>query len=245
MRILIISDLHGNMDAICALPEDFDEMWVLGDLVTYGPEPSEVVDFVRRRATLVVRGNHDNAAGTHSDPRCSDAFQKMASATLAYTESQLDDGEREYLANLPLMAERSVAGCRFVLCHATPSDPLFKYCPGVADLWRAEVRDVTADVLLVGHTHVSFVINLGLQTVANPGSLGQPKQGEAKASYALWEDGRIELRSYAYPVTETVRKINAMTVPDEIRRDLRDVLLTGTVPARLGTKKSSHGCSDS
>src|SRR6266508_3733397 len=106
MRILIISDLHGNMDAIRALPEDFDEMWVLGDLVTYGPGPAEVVDFVRRRATLVVRGNHDNAAGTHSDPRCSDAFRKMASATLAYTDSQLDDGQREYLENLPLMAER-------------------------------------------------------------------------------------------------------------------------------------------
>ena len=245
MRILIISDLHGNMNAIRALPEDFDEMWVLGDLVTYGPQPAEVVEFVRRRATLVVRGNHDNAAGTHSDPRCSDAFQNMARATLAYTDSQLDDGQRKYLADLPLLAERSVGGCRFMLCHATPSDPLFKYCPGVADLWRPEMSDVTADVLLVGHTHVPFVINFGRQMVVNPGSVGQPKQGEAKASCAVWEDGRIELRSYPYPVTETVRKVNAMPVPDEIRRDLVEVLLTGAVPARLGTKRSSHGCSDS
>jgi fructose-1,6-bisphosphatase len=60
-KIVILSDIHGNYEALKALPEDYDELWVLGDLVNYGPQPSEVVEFVREKASLVVRGNHDDS----------------------------------------------------------------------------------------------------------------------------------------------------------------------------------------
>ena len=235
MKIVIISDLHANLEALRAMPETFDELWVLGDLVSYGPNPAEVVNLVRKQATVVVRGNHDQAVGTRTDPRCSAAFRAMAEATLAYADSQLSQEQRDYLASLPLVAERTVAGCRFVLCHAIPSEPLYTYCPEGSPRWMEETAQLGADVLLVGHTHIPFQLATAGCTVVNPGSLGQPKHGQARACYAVWEDGRIELKSCVYPVAETIRKIQAMPVSEGVRGDLADVLLTGTVPARLIT----------
>jgi protein phosphatase len=244
MKIVIISDLHGNLEAFRAMPEAFDELWVLGDLVSYGPNPAEVVNLVRAQATVVVRGNHDHAAGTRTDPCCSVAFRAMAAATLAYTDSQLNQEQRDYLARLPVLAERTVAGCRFLLCHAVPSEPLYTYCPEESPRWAEETAKVRADILLVGHTHIPFRLSIAGCTVVNPGSLGQPKQGQARACYAVWEDGRIELKSYVYPVAETIRKIQAMSVSEEVRRDLAEVLRTGAVAARLVPARRPQSCSD-
>ncbi len=80
MKIVIASDMHGDLEALTALPE-FDELWVLGDLVNYGPNPSEVVDFVRANASVAIRGNHDHTIGFDADPRCSPAFREMARAS--------------------------------------------------------------------------------------------------------------------------------------------------------------------
>jgi protein phosphatase len=163
----------------------------------------------------------------------------MAEATLAYTDLQLNQEQRDYLARLPLLAERTVAGCRFVLCHAVPSEPLYTYCPEGSPRWTEETAKVRADVLLVGHTHIPFKLAIAGCTVVNPGSLGQPKHGQARACYAVWEDGRIELKSHVYPVAETIRKIRAMPVSEEVRRDLAEVLRTGAVPARLVLARSA------
>jgi predicted phosphodiesterase len=81
MRICIISDLHANIEALSALPADYDELWVLGDLVNYGPDPAETIEFVRSNASTVLRGNHDNAVGFGADCRCSPRFRAMANAT--------------------------------------------------------------------------------------------------------------------------------------------------------------------
>jgi protein phosphatase len=78
MKIVIISDLHGNLEALSALPEKYDQLWVIGDLVNYGPDPAAVVEFVRAKASVMVRGNHDHALGFGEDPRCSPAFREMA-----------------------------------------------------------------------------------------------------------------------------------------------------------------------
>lgn len=110
MRIAIVADIHGNLEALRALPDDYDELWVLGDLVDYGPNPAEVAEFVRSRAAVVVRGNHDHAAGWDADPRCSTAYREMARATLLYTRSELSGPQLEYLATLPLTACREVDG---------------------------------------------------------------------------------------------------------------------------------------
>ncbi|MGO9438175.1 MAG: metallophosphoesterase family protein [Terracidiphilus sp.] len=87
MKIAIISDLHGDYAALQSLRENYDELWVLGDLVNYGPEPGAVVDFVKANSSVVVRGNHDHSLGYDVDPRC--AFSKACScATKAGVRSQ-------------------------------------------------------------------------------------------------------------------------------------------------------------
>jgi protein phosphatase len=87
LKIAILSDIHGNFEALKSVLDAVDELWVLGDLVNYASDPYEVVDFVRKNAALVVRGNHDHAIGAGADPRCSPAFREMAQAMQGYTLS--------------------------------------------------------------------------------------------------------------------------------------------------------------
>lgn len=231
MKIVIISDLHGNLEALTSLHEDYDELWVLGDLVNYGPDPAEVVDFIRTRASVVVRGNHDHAIGFEEDPRCSQPFREMADVMMKYTNSVLSDSQKQFLRDLPLIAEREVEGVRVSLCHAVPSDPLFTYCPPESDRWEKELELANANILLVGHTHVPFVRDFRRREVVNPGSLGQPKTGRPAACYSVWDGGAIELRSFAYPFEETIRKIDHLPIPIHIRASLAAVLRYGGLSA--------------
>jgi protein phosphatase len=230
MKIVIISDIHGNLDALSALPEDYDELWILGDLVNYGPDPAAVIDFVTPKAAVIVCGNHDYSIGFNQDPRCSARFREMAAATRRYTDSVLSFGQKHFLRNLPLFAETKREDTRFYLCHAIPSDPLFGYCAVDSSQWVAEVERVDADVILVGHTHVPAMRSFGSQVVVNPGSLGQPKTGSPEARFAVWEDGKIELKSYSYPVEPAVAKVQALPIPDSLRDELSAILRTGEIP---------------
>jgi putative phosphoesterase len=226
MRIAIVSDIHGNMESLSALTEPYDELWVLGDLVNYGPDPGAVIDFVRSRAAFVVRGNHDNAVGLNEDPRCSPPYREMAKETMQFTRSVLSRDQIEYLANLPLVIERVVQGTKFLLCHAAPSDPLFKYVPANSPIWEEEMESLSADILLVGHTHTPFVQSVGGSLVVNPGSLGQPKTGATQACYASWDNG-IVLETADYPLESTLNKIDRMPVSSGVREDLKAVLVSG------------------
>jgi protein phosphatase len=127
------------MEALSALTEPYDELWVLGDLVNYGPDPAAVVDFVRAHASLVVRGNHDDAVGFNRDPHCAAPFQRMAKETMDFTLSALSADQRQFLSMLPFVAKRTVDGTDFVLCHAAPSDPLYKYIPANSSEWEDEI----------------------------------------------------------------------------------------------------------
>jgi len=97
MKIVIISDVHGNYDALRALPETYTELWVLGDLVNFGPEPAEVLDFIREKASIVIRGNHDQSVGYDEDPRCIARYQRMADATRSYTARVLSEEQKQFL----------------------------------------------------------------------------------------------------------------------------------------------------
>jgi protein phosphatase len=229
-KIVIMSDIHGNFDALMALPESYDELWVLGDLVNYGPDPAAVIDFVKAKAVLVVSGNHDYSIGVNQDPQCSPRFKQMAEATRRYTNSVLSMEHKHYLRHLPRQVETEREGTRFHLCHAIPSNPLFGYCQADSPRWPAEVDGLSANIVLVGHTHIPFVKKFGTRLVVNPGSLGQPKTGSPQARYAVWEDGKIKLKSYEYPVELTVAKVQALPIDEAFRDELSAILRTGKVP---------------
>ncbi len=220
MKIAIISDVHGNLDALEAFPEDYDELWMLGDQVNYGPQPREVVEIIRRKADIVIQGNHDHAVGHDDDSRWSARYRATAEATCRHASAALSEDQKRYLRALPLSAEAERGGVRFHLVHATPSDPHYGRLAPDADGWIAEVERAEADVLLVGHSHVPFIRAIGARTIVNPGSIGQSRSGDPRASYAIWEDGAFALRSFAYPVETTVRKIKALAYPPAIAAEL-------------------------
>jgi putative phosphoesterase len=231
MRICIISDLHANLEALAALPRDYDELWVLGDLLNYGPDPAATIDFVRSHASMVIRGNHDHSVGFAADCGCSPRFLTMAEATRDYTIAMLSGADKQYLQELPTSARREMEGTTFFLCHATPTNLLYEYRPPDSPLWdRAEEASNDANVILAGHTHLQFSRRSGERVVVNPGSLGQSKAGNPLARYAIWEDGHFELKAREYPVETTAKKIMAMPLPDDVKRDLIHVLRTGTIP---------------
>jgi protein phosphatase len=225
MKVAIISDIHANAAALRAFPESFDELWVIGDLVNFGPHPGEVVDWVRKNAHCVVRGNHDHAVGYGTDPRCIPAYQAMAAETGQYSASVLSEGQKEYLRLLPLTIDRSIAGMRFHLCHATPADPLFGYMEETE--WTAAVISTRADTLVAGHTHEPLLRKLGRVTHVNPGSLAGLRVSSPQASYAIWEDGQLHLRRYSYPFEETISAIESMPISHAVQEQLSELITTG------------------
>jgi len=239
LKIVIISDIHGNLAALNALPErDFDELWCIGDMVDYGPSPHEVIEWVRQQAKVAVRGNHDHAAGFSVDPQCSAPFKKLAEDTLRFTQSVCTQDDFGYLRSLPVRQEMTLNSTRFYLVHAMPSDPLFGYCPEESDRWTQEVAGINAGVLIVGHTHTPFVRREGNTTILNPGSLGQPKTGRPQACYAVWQDGKISLKEFEYPVAETIRGIRGMPIAKGEQDALIELVETGSLPT-VGSVKST------
>jgi putative phosphoesterase len=232
VKIVIISDVHSNFAALDALPEEsYDQLWCLGDLVDYGPEPNEVVQWVRDKAAVCVRGNHDHAVGFNVDPQCSAQFRKLAASTRHFTQDIVGPVDADYLRNLPIQREVTVEATSFYLVHAMPTDPLFGYCPEESDRWKQEVSWIDSGVLVVGHTHTPFVRRLGKTVIVNPGSVGQPKTGRPYACYAVWENGNIYLKEYSYPIADTIREISAMPISHSDRSALISVLKTGVLTA--------------
>jgi putative phosphoesterase len=232
VKILIVSDIHSNFAALEALPErDYDQLWCIGDLVDYGPKPREVIKWIKDRAAVTVRGNHDHAVGYSVDPQCSAPFRRLAAVTREFTQDVCTSEDFEYLRTLPIRRELTVNETSFYLVHATPTDPLFGYCPERSERWRKEIEWADAQVLVVGHTHKPFIRRIGATTIVNPGSLGQPKTGRSAACFAIWEDGKVFLREYDYPLVETARGIRKMGLLPEDQDALIEVLKTGTLPA--------------
>jgi putative phosphoesterase len=232
MRILVISDLHANWPALDAVlaAEPFDRLFVIGDLVSYGPHPREVVDFVERRADLVVRGNHDNALGLGEDCRCAPSSKPLAEATRAVHRELLSPEQVMWLGRLPLTAIAREAGSSFYAVHASPRDHLFRYTlvPSAPDdHLRHELRGVRADYVLLGHTHFPMVRQAGRRVVLNPGSVGQPRDGDRRAAYAVIEDGNVTLKRVAYDIERTVRDLKRLPLDGSVVDRLTAILQAG------------------
>ena len=241
MLTLVLSDIHGNIDALWALEQELsrsgescDQVLVLGDLVDYGAAPLASVDWVRRKAHHTVRGNHDHALVTRTDCHSAPPFKEIALAMREHLRPHFDAAALEYLRQLPTRISTPVDGASALLVHATPHDPLFECVPPAAPDWRwLEALGQLAEentLVLLGHTHVPFVRTVGRATVVNPGSLGQPRDGDARGCYAILRDGRPELRRLEYDVEAAVARLRRLSLPPSHLGFLIHVLRTGEVP---------------
>ncbi len=232
MQILVISDLHANWPALEAVlgAQAFDRVIVVGDLVSYGPHPREVVEWVRSHATLMVRGNHDDALACGSDCRCAPTSKPLATATRAVHRELLSLEDIQFLGSLPRTASLQSAGQTLFAVHASPRDHLYRYTltPQASDEHvRGQVGRVQADYVLLGHTHLPMVRSSGRRLVVNPGSVGQPRDGDPRASFAVIENGTVVLKRVAYDVERTVRDLRGLPVSPEIVDRLSSILRAG------------------
>jgi predicted phosphodiesterase len=199
MRIAVLSDIHGNLpalEAVLASLRPYDAIWQLGDVVGYGPQPNEVVALLASEKALGVRGNHDSAAVGELD---TDAFNDDARTAIEWTMGELSDTTREWLTSLQRREELE----GFTLVHGSPRDPTWEYVYAVS-IARANINRFATTHCLVGHTHVPLVYRqAGSRTepwlprdgsqlelderraLLNPGSVGQPRDGDRRASAML------------------------------------------------------------
>jgi putative phosphoesterase len=232
VRLLVVSDLHANWPALEAVleAEAFDRAIVVGDLVSYGPHPVEVVDWVRHHASAVVRGNHDDALARGSDCRCAPSSKPLAAATRTVHRVLLSAEQIGFLDALPrTVVLRDSARVVFAV-HASPRNHLYRYTltPDAPERHlQKQLGAVRADYLLLGHTHLPMLRRLGPRLVLNPGSAGQPRDGDPRASYAVIEDGIATLKRVRYDVDRTARDIQRMPVPADVADRLAAILRAG------------------
>jgi diadenosine tetraphosphatase ApaH/serine/threonine PP2A family protein phosphatase len=226
--IALLSDVHANLTALeavlAALPR-VDRIWVMGDSVGYGPDPSDVLALLRERGALVVAGNHDLAAATGEGL---DLFNPYAAAAARMHRSWLSAEERDRLAALPLTTEAD----GFTLCHGSLRDPVWEYVMTSAQA-AATLRLARTSHCCNGHTHVPAVfrldgaaakreevapdasVRLDGRVLVNPGSVGQPRDGDPRAAYAVLDtgNGTVTFRRASYDVAATQRRIRARGLP--------------------------------
>jgi predicted phosphodiesterase len=228
----VISDIHANLEACEAVLADLagvDIYLCVGDTVGYGPDPAACLERVRRLPGLVaVAGNHDLAAAGQYDLSW---FNAQARAAIEWTSRQLTAEQKEYLSASPLTAQVEQA----ILVHGSLPDHM-EYLTTVED--AATCFDAMPGALcLVGHTHVAEVyqrgdssqfcehaplptggeiaLEPGLRHIVNPGAVGQPRDGNSQASYAVWdtEAGSIEVRRVAYDIASVQKKMRQCGLP--------------------------------
>ncbi len=122
----------------------------------------------------------------------------------------------------------TIEGLVYLFVHATPRDPLEEFAPAAVDFWERALDGVDADVVCVGHTHQPFILEVGDKLVVNPGSVGQPRDGDPRGGYAVIENHEVELKRFDYPVETAVQAVVASPLPDRAKELLVQVYRTGT-----------------
>jgi len=212
VRIALLSDIHANLVALEAVLAEVgaaEEVWVMGDTVGYGPEPADVLAALTERQARLVAGNHDRAVATGAGL---ELFNPAARAAALLHREWLSAEERDLLGALPLTFTGDAG---YTVCHGSPRDPLWEY---VFDLptAAAAMRSATTTHCCNGHTHVPAVLELpGGRRMINPGSVGQPRDGDPRAAYA-WLDtatAAVELRRVGYDIKRTQDRMRARGLP--------------------------------
>lgn len=233
MKLLILSDIHGNWAALQSVLEaepGCDKILCLGDLVDYGPEPAVCVGWAMQEngKSLFIQGNHDWGVAWKRDPRSSPPFRLLTASTQVFSIEALSDQMLHFLRALKPIDSFEMFGQRCLACHAAPSDPLFRYLrTGEKDLADEIAAAGSPDFLFFGHTHWPLFKRIGRTNIVNPGSVGQPKDGDTRAAYAVWKDGKVELRRVDYPIETTVQAYARTPLASSDVESLIAVLRTG------------------
>ena len=239
MRILIISDIHANLTALQAVLEhaqdQWDVIWFLGDMVGYGPDPNECVQELQKYNHIALSGNHDQAVLGNLAIK---SFNREAKYAISWTQEAISSETRSYLESLPSKQIEDV----FTLAHASPRYPVWEY---ILDPMTASENFnwFETDYCLVGHTHVPVIFEERLngfrkvnvrpanysqrqetfilgpeRLIINPGSVGQPRDSDPRAAYALL-DAEAMVWSYQrvpYPVREVQERMEKCGMPKRL-----------------------------
>jgi len=236
VRTLVISDIHGNIDALRAIDEPCDDVICLGDIVDYGPEPAACIDWLTNLPVPLtrIRGNHDSAVAFRIDCGCGQAFLHLSTLTRELMWKILDEKQLEWVGAPATSARLELDGRPTYATHAAPSDNLFKYLvPETSDEdLAAELELAGADIVLTGHTHKPFMRELNSRLMVNVGSVGQPRDGIPKASYAIIEGGRVELKRVDYNVATAVARLRALPLDAGAIRELAYILEHAEAPPK-------------
>jgi diadenosine tetraphosphatase ApaH/serine/threonine PP2A family protein phosphatase len=240
MRIAIVADIHANLaafEAVLAHAEaqgPIDRLWCPGDIVGYGPDPGACIALVRRYPHVAVAGNHDLAAiGKISTSE----FNETAARAAAWTAGQLTDEQRCYLEGLPEVARDG----DFTLVHGSLRAPIWEYILSLPAA-REQFRLMETPYSVIGHSHVPFIAEEPAEgaprlvlwqdgdsvaldewrLVINPGGVGQPRDGDPRAGYALYdsEARTITLHRVEYDVAATQERMRAAGLPDSLAERL-------------------------
>jgi putative phosphoesterase len=230
MRILVVSDIHGNWPALAAIDEPHDVCLCLGDLVDYGPDSARCVRWAMEHAHYAIRGNHDHGVAQGIDVVGESGYRYLTRVSRPSVWDALGADERRYLLQLPLTRRLTLEGKRFLMVHATPRDPLDEYLMKDPVAWARRVQKSDADIVLVGHSHMQFNLDVDGVVVVNPGSVGQPRDGDPRAAYAVIEGGKIELKRVTYPIEETVAQVEASLLPERAKALLINNFRFGRLP---------------
>lgn len=229
MRVGLLSDIHANLvalEAVLAALGKVDALWITGDTVGYGPDPGDTLALLRERRALLVQGNHDRAVATGEGL---EFFHDRAADAAQLHQRWLSAEDRDALGALPL----TVTAAGFTLCHGSLRDPLWEYVT-TARVAGASLKIAETDHCCNGHTHIPALFRLAgndaraihitaatayrleQRTLINPGSVGQPRDGDPRASYAILdtEAGTATFYRASYRIDETQRRIRARGLPE-------------------------------
>ena len=217
MRYAVIADVHANLDAFSAVMDDIKvrggvgNIWCLGDIVGYGPDPHQCIELLRQHSHICVAGNHDLAAIGKIDAAY---FNPDATVACQWTTQQLSPEDIDYLSSLPLVSEKN----DFTIVHGSPREPVWEYLISVS-IAKQNFDCFKSRFCLVGHSHTPLVFKLGEdgtyyssqfspevglvlgrgRFIINPGGVGQPRDGDPRASYAIYDDETNVARLYRVP----------------------------------------------
>ena len=241
MRTLIISDIHANLPALNAVlldAEPYDQVWCLGDVVGYGPDPNACIERIRSLSNLkCIKGNHDAAFLGEIDIN---VFNYEARASLEWLKTEIRPENRRWLEGL---MER-LSFDAITLVHGSPLNPVWEYVLDL-DTARKNFSGFSTQFCIVGHTHIPSVFtsedgdpksirfylmsagdsfSLGGKAIINPGSVGQPRDHDPRASYLILDDTEDQWKMHrvTYNIADVQQRIRAAGLPDRHASRLKD-----------------------